>query len=141
MGRVLALVIWLITLGTIGLFLWHKWWFPPSISEQGDQIDSQFRLTIVVVGVAFFMAQVALGWAVWRYRSAGSQRGTYTHGNTRLELAWTAITGVIFIAIAVMGQRVWAQLHLNEAPPNAVHIEVTGQQFVWNFRYPGADGK
>jgi hypothetical protein len=42
MGRVLALVIWLITLGTIGLFLWHKWWFPPSISEQVTRSTASF---------------------------------------------------------------------------------------------------
>ena len=40
-----------------------------------------------------------------------------------------------------MGQRVWAQVHLQEAPADAVQIEVTAQQFAWNIRYPGADGK
>jgi heme/copper-type cytochrome/quinol oxidase subunit 2 len=75
-----------------------------------------------------------------------SLRGKSARDGTRTATRASSLPGrrlpaVIFIAIAVMGQRVWAQLHLNEAPPDAVHIEVTGQQFVWNFRYPGADGK
>ena len=46
-----------------------------------------------------------------------------------------------FIVTAFVAQRVWFQLHLTEPPKNAVKIEVTGQQFAWVFRYPGADGK
>ena len=26
-------------------------------------------------------------------------------------------------------------------PQDAIHVQVTGEQFAWNFRYPGADGK
>ena len=143
MGLLLALVIWLIAIITVGLFAFSppKWWFPPAISEHGAAVDRQFALTFVVVGLSFFLAQAVLGWAVWRYRARGRERATYSHGNTRLELIWTGITAVIFILLAFMGQRVWAQLHLNEAPPGSVPIEVTGQQFVWNFRYAGADGK
>src|SRR5262249_18049862 len=34
----------------------------------------------------------------------------------------------------------WAKLQLNQFPQDAVEVEVVGQQFIWNFRYPGADG-
>jgi cytochrome c oxidase subunit 2 len=47
----------------------------------------------------------------------------------------------VFLSLAVLGQRVWAQLHLQDAPPDAVVIEVVGEQFAWNVRYPGADGR
>jgi cytochrome c oxidase subunit 2 len=30
---------------------------------------------------------------------------------------------------------------LNQAPPDAVQVEVTAQQFQWYFRYPGTDGR
>ena len=43
------------------------------------------------------------------------------------------------IGLAVMGQRVWAALHLNVAPQGATQIEVTAQQFAWNVRYAGSD--
>ena len=51
------------------------------------------------------------------------------------------LTTVVFVTLAILGQRVWAQLHLQEAPADSVQIEVTAQQFAWNVRYPGADGK
>ena len=35
----------------------------------------------------------------------------------------------------------WAQEHFRGASEGALPIEVTAQQFTWNFRYAGADGK
>src|SRR5262249_50235432 len=43
--------------------------------------------------------------------------------------------------LAITNQRVWAELQLNQPSRGGIEIEVVGQQFVWNFRYPGADGK
>lgn len=104
-------------------------------------MDSQFKLTWAVVGVGFFLAQAALGVAVWRFRARGDQRASYTKGNARVEVVLTVITAIVFIALAITGQRVWAGLHLNQAPPDAVQVEVTAQQFQWYFRYPGADAR
>jgi cytochrome c oxidase subunit 2 len=141
MGLLLAIAIWIISIVTVALFISGKWGFPESISEYGPAIDAQYLRTIIVVGVSFFLAQVALGYAVWRYRARGNERAEYSHGNARVETFFVILTAVVFVTTAVLGQRVWAQLHLNDAPAGAVEIEVTGQQFVWNFRYPGADGK
>ena len=58
-----------------------------------------------------------------------------------MEIAWTVITLAVFITLAITGQRVWAKLKLNHSPPDVLQIEVTAQQFIWNFRYPGPDGK
>ena len=140
MGRVLGLVIWLITLGSVGMFVSKHWWFPESISEHGGAVDRQFMITILVVGIAFAAAQIGLGWVVWKYRdSAAATRATYSHGNNRLEVVWTVVTAVIFISLAVMGQRVWAALHLHAAPPGSYTVEVVAQQFSWNFHYHGKD--
>ncbi|HEY0004434.1 MAG TPA: cytochrome c oxidase subunit II transmembrane domain-containing protein [Pyrinomonadaceae bacterium] len=142
MGRALAVLIWLLTLGSVWLFLSGKWWFPPSITEHGPAVDRQFLITIIVVGIAFTAAQVGLGYMVWRYReTAGGERALYSHGNNRLEIIWTIITAAIFIGLAVMGQRVWAALHLNNAPPGSNRVEVVAQQFQWNFHYAGKDGQ
>jgi len=141
MGRALAILIWLLTIGSVALFF-MGWWFPPSISEYGAQIDSQFLITIIVVGLAFTAAQVGLGYTLWRYRdNQSAERATYSHGNNRLEIVWTVITAIIFIGLAVLGQRVWAQLHFQQPPADAVKIEVVAQQFQWNFHYAGADQK
>ena len=142
-GRVLGVLIWLITLVSVWMFVSGRWWFPPGITEHAPAYDRQFLLTIVVVGAAFAAAQIGLGYAVWRYgarRAEPKARATYSHGNNRLEMLWTGITALIFIGVAVLGQRVWAQLHFNDPPAGATQISVVAQQFQWNFHYPGRDG-
>jgi len=142
MGRVLAVIIWIVTLLSVLLFVSRKWWFPAAISEHAPALDRQFLITIIVVGISFTAAQVGLGWMVWKYRDTGKpgDRAVYSHGSNRLEVVWTVITAVVFIALAVMGQSVWAQLRLNDAPPGSYSVEVVAQQFQWNFHYPGKDG-
>ena len=53
MGRVLAVIIWIITLLSVLLFVAGKWWFPEAISEHAPALDRQFMITIVVVGISF----------------------------------------------------------------------------------------
>ena len=142
MGRALAAFIWVMTILSVWMFLSGRWWFPASISEHGPAYDQQFIMTIIVVGVAFAAAQVALGYAVWRFRDTGEgTRAVYTHGSNRLEIIWTAVTAVVFISLALLGQRVWWNLHMHEAPANSSRVKVVAQQFQWNFQYAGADGK
>ena len=143
MGRVLAVIIWIITLLSVLLFVSGKWWFPAAISEHAPALDRQFMITIVVVGLAFTAAQIGLGWMVWKYRDTGKaeDRALYSHGSNRLEVLWTVITAVIFITLAVMGQSVWASLRLNDAPAGSFQVEVVAQQFQWNFHYAGTDNK
>jgi cytochrome c oxidase subunit 2 len=143
MGRVLAVIIWIITLLSVLLFFNRKWWLPEAISNHAPALDRQFLITIIVVGVSFTAAQIALGWAVWKFRDTGKpgDRAIYSHGSNRLEVVWTVITAVVFITLGVMGQSVWASLRLNNAPPGSYTVEVVAQQFQWNFHYAGADGK
>jgi cytochrome c oxidase subunit II len=143
MGRALGVLIWLLTLASVVLFF-SGWWFPVSITEHAPAIDRQFMLTMVVVGIAFVLAQVGLGYVVWRFganREKGDERAVYTHGNNRLEMIWTVVTAVVFISLGVMGQRVWAQLHFSDAPAGSYQVEVVAQQFAWNMHYAGKDGK
>src|SRR5256885_16631341 len=140
MGRVLGLAIWIITIASVAMFVTKHWWFPESITEHGPLVDHQFMITIIVCGIAFAAAQIGLGWVVWKYRdSSAATRATYSHGNNRLEVVWTVVTAVVFISLAVMGQRVWASLHLHSAPPGSYTVEVVAQQFAWNVHYPGKD--
>ena len=98
MGRVLAVIIWLITLGSVSLFFVKKWWVPTGISEHAPALDRQFMLTIIVVGVAFTAAQIGLGYMVWKYRDTGNrERATYTHGSSKLEVIWTTVPSYLSV--------------------------------------------
>src|SRR5262245_53805950 len=141
MSRLLAVAVWLTAIITVGPFVGPGCRLPESVSAHSPAIDHQFRITLAVIGIGFAITHAALGYAVWRYRAKDGERASYSHGDARVEIILAACVGVIFIALAIAGQRVWAQLRLNQAPPDAVQIEAVAQQFVWNFRYPGADGK
>lgn len=140
MGKILGLLLVGLAVLTVYMFLSREW-FPESISEHGPALDAQFNRTLIVVGLAFVLAQVALGYAVFRFGRRGKERAVYSHGSNKLEATWTIITAAVFITLAVLGQRVWAQMHLEKAPDDAVRINLVAQQFQFNFHYPGPDGE
>ncbi len=140
MGKALGLLLWIITAAAVWMFAVKKWWFPESITEHGSLVDAQFMRTLFVVAAAFVLAQVALGFVVFRFGGGKQGAATYSHGSNKLEVTWTLITAAVFVTLGVLGQQVWASLHFHDAPAGSLTIEVTAQQFAWNFRYAGADG-
>ena len=139
MGKLLALLIVILTVGSVWTFTSGNWWFTPNISEHGDAIDRQFNFTAIVVAIAFVSSQLALAWAIVKFGRKGNERAVYSHGNNKVEWLWTIITAGVFIIVAIFGQMVWYRLHITPVAANAVPIEVVAQQFQWNFHYPGAD--
>lgn len=141
MALLLALFFWMVAIVTVGLFVFRVWWLPELTSTHGGIIDHQLVITLIISGIVFFLAQVSLGYFIWRYRARGNERATYWHENPKLEVTWTLITAVIFIGLGIEGNRVWGNYFLADAPPGALTVEVTAQQFAWNIRYPGLDNK
>ena len=142
MPLLLALFFWSIALGTVLIFLARVWWTPQLASVHGQAIDHQLVVTLTVAGVVFFLAHLALGYFVWRYRLRGTQEpARYWSDSPKLEAVWTIATAVLFVSLAIQGNRVWAGYFNQSVAPGALTIEVTAQQFAWNIRYPGADGR
>ncbi len=135
----LAFLLILITFSTIYIFVKRIWWFPEAITPLGADVDAQFVRTLVITGIVFFLAQLGLGFAIVRYRDRG-RRAVYSHGNNKLEILWTTATAIMFLGLGIAAERAWARFHFQGASPGALQIEVVGQQFQWNFRYPGPDG-
>jgi len=136
----LGLIVWFLTVVICYLFFGHYWWFPPPISQHGQAYDAQFNVTLWVTGVIFFLAQVALGYAIIKFRDKGGT-AKYSHGNNVLEAVLTSATALLFIGLVLAGTRIWAAVHFAEAPADALRIEVMSKQFAWAFRYAGPDGK
>ena len=136
----LAIVILLLVGSTIYFHVAKTWWFPPAITPVGHEIDQQFFATFIVTGIVFVLAQLALAWLVFKYRDHG-QKARFVRGNHMLEIIWTTATLVIFVGLGVMAAHAWGEVHFGGPAPGALQVEVTGVQFVWNFRYPGPDGK
>jgi cytochrome c oxidase subunit 2 len=82
-----------------------------------------------------------LGYFVARYGSRGSEHADYWHDNPKAEFFLLTGTAIILVVLVFMGQRVWLKYYFSGLPENATVVQVTGQQFQWQFHYPGADGK
>jgi cytochrome c oxidase subunit 2 len=136
----LALFLLAFTGITVYLFVTKPWWFPKPITEIGILIDSQFHRTLIITGIVFVLAQLGLAWVVFKYRDRG-QKASYFEGNNAFEVLWTLATIVLFVGLGLYAESAWAQVHFQPAQAGDLQIEVTGQQFTWNFRYPGPDGK
>jgi cytochrome c oxidase subunit 2 len=136
----LALIIVAFTVITVYIFAAKIWWFPPAISDFGTQIDAQFHRTLVITGIVFILAQLGLAWVIFRYRDQG-RKVDFFEGNSTMEFVWTVATVILFVGLGLYGEHAWAEAHFQGASPGALQVEVTGQQFAWNFRYAGPDGK
>lgn len=135
-----AALIWFSALVTVAVFLTRRWWFPEAISEHARLYDQQFQMTLVLTGAIFVLAQVGLGWVLFRYRRRGG-RAEANNGNNKMEIAWTAATAVLFLGVLFLGTRIWAGVYLEPPPRDAIPVEVLARQFSWSFRYAGPDGQ
>src|SRR6516165_3024412 len=140
-GVVLAALILVLIVISLYLFIAQPYWFPKLASEHGARIDSLFMAVLVVSGIAFVLVQGALGYFVARYGESSGEKASYWHDNPKAEAILLIMTAVILTVLVFMGQRVWASIYFSDAPTNATIIQVTGEQFAWNFHYPGPDGQ
>ncbi len=141
MALIMALVIWLITIASVVILRHGATHMPGTISEAARSIDGQFFLTLGVTGVAFVLAQVVLGIFVWKFKGDRPGASRYVHGNNAVEVGGALLCAVVFLSLGVLGQRVWAGLHLSDPPAERMVVDILGEQFAWNVRYSGADGK
>jgi len=138
----LAFAIWLIPVA--GVALAARSWLPPLASEHGAGIDLMIHYLLVTVGGLFVIGHVALGYFIWRF---GRQaRVSFRLTRFKTERRWSLIPVLVMALVAeggilILGLPVWGKYYASAAPPEAEMVEVTGEQFAWNVRYPGKDGR
>jgi len=121
-----------------------KYWLPPVYSEHGPSIDLLFVWIFWITTIIFFLVEGALVVFLIKYRQRNDgRRATFTHGNTRLEMAWTLAPAVILIILALATKRVWDRYRYSPdaEDPARAQVLVIGEQFKWNFVFPGPDEK
>ena len=116
------------------------WRLPEQASTYAGRIDGIFNLILWITGIVFFAVEITLLVFVFKYRRKPGGRATYTHGSNRLEIVWTIIPAIILVFLAVISQDSWAYVR-NRFPASGTVIDITAEQFAWNIRYPGPDGK
>ena len=127
-----------VALVVLATFYFTQPWMPPLKSDR-LAIDKAIGGTLLLTGIVFILTNLVLAWFSFRYQDHEGAKASYWHDNPRLEWTWTLVTAAILFVVLFNALGLWAQIN-TEAPADAQLIEVTGQQFAWNVRYPGKDG-
>jgi cytochrome c oxidase subunit II len=138
------LLLGMLVFGLIGVWYcnelyYGKTLFPQgSASVEGESLDRMFMITTAVTGFVFVLTQILLFWFAFKYQEKDNRKAYYFAHSTKLELIWTTIPAIALCVLVAFGLRAWFKI-TGDAPKNAILVEVTGHQFGWEFRYPGAD--
>ncbi|CUU04873.1 cytochrome c oxidase subunit 2 [Candidatus Thermokryptus mobilis] len=133
-------------IATLWIVIRNGWWLPELASEHGAVIDRIFITILVISGILFILSEFALSFFVFKYAGSSERKAFYLPGNTRKEILWSIIPGTLVVVLLEVsaeflgGASLWGKLH-GEVPKDAFLVEITGEQFAWNLRYPGPDGK
>ena len=117
-------------------------WFPTQASIQAKPIDDLWDLMIWSSVPVFVLVTVIVLFSAWKFHMRPGEEnldGPPIHGNTRLEVIWTAIPAIILVALCSWAYVV--MVDIEEAQANEMRIDVTGQQFAWSYEYPQSGGK
>ena len=132
-------------------------------SSNANQIDSLYKITLVIALVIFVLVEAGLLYALIKFRARKGAIAAQIRGNARLELSWTVGAAVILLALAIVtfaklssiqdpsnsgpeGDKLAAANGLlyasseRKLPPDgkALNIKVVGRQYIWQYVYPGA---
>jgi cytochrome c oxidase subunit 2 len=142
MGKLFAVVVTIITIGSTAIFAAHVWWLPADISAHGPGIDRQLGETMIMAGLLFVVSQLALALFAWQYGSARGDRPikAFPGGPMPLVVLAIVLVGIEILALTFVGSKVWAGIFQTPPDPSSLRIDVQAEQFAFYFRYPGPDG-
>ena len=112
----------------------------PIAREIGDLWTLTFYLAVAV----FFLVEGAIVYAIFRFRRRPGDNDppVQTHGNTRLEIAWTILPALVLAVLAVPTLSLIWELaaepqHHDQSTGDRgpVRITVTGSQWWWRYEY------
>jgi len=114
--------------------------YPNSIFHRNTEFNRDvsylFDILIWLGTFVFIFVEAILLYAIFRYRRRSeNDRPEHVHGNTTLEILWTAIPALILVFIAVPTVRTIFKTQA-KAKADALQVEVIGHQWWWEFRYP-----
>ena len=117
------------------------WWLPRNVSNFGHEIDFIFYVILWLTGITAVLVFSTMIYFLVKYRARAGVGAIHSHGNNTLEVVWTTIPVFIFLALAIYGNEMWTRMRMETPPNDALQVAVVGEQFGWNLRYPGPDGK
>src|ERR1700753_2519212 len=89
-------------------------WFPTDASKQASNVHTLYTVLLIASVPIFVLVETVVLFSVWKYRmKTGGERkdGPPIHGNTRLEVIWTAAPALLVIGLCTFA---FTKLHANE---------------------------
>lgn len=139
-GKIFIIWIVMTAIGVlVGVFLPSRI-LPPMLSVEGHTVIVTIILfTVLAAPVAAIVYALALYSLIgWRHRGNQDEPppdGPPIRGNGPLTVVWLVVSSVLCLSLLVWGLGEYTR---EQAPrANTLQVDVTGQQWVWDFTYPG----
>src|SRR5215210_2798199 len=116
-------------------------WFPVAASGAAKDIDTLWDVLIIASVPVFVLVTTTVLYSVWRFHMIPGEEeldGPPIHGNTRLEIIWTAIPAILLVALCSYAYVVLTDIEEASAD-EALEVRVVGEQFTWTFFYRNPD--
>ncbi len=122
---------------------------PEDISAHGHLIEWLFNYTTYMNIFFFILVCLGLFGFSFLYASRRHPKAYYTYGNKKVHVIIVTIIGIsVFMGVDLNITRisnndflsVFANFPDEKKEDDVFRVEVLAQQWMWNFRYPGADG-
>ncbi|HXW58802.1 MAG TPA: cytochrome c oxidase subunit II [Solirubrobacteraceae bacterium] len=129
-------------LAAVAIGIWLSFeihWFPVAATTQAHNTDRLYHVLVIASIPIFVLVVTVVLFSVWQFRMKPGEElkdGPPIHGNTRLEVFWTALPAALLLGLVSYS---FVVLYDNEKKPAGVpevQIGVIGQQFFWTFEYP-----
>ncbi|MBD1433971.1 cytochrome c oxidase subunit II [Sphingobacterium sp. DN00404] len=139
------LVIFLVAfLGFVyyGYAVWGDWAWRSAVTEHGERIDTMFIITTVIITIVLVLVHILLLTFPYIYRMRKGTKAYYYPHNDTIEKIWTIVPAVVLTVLVLFGFFTWRSITNvpEDLQKSAIQVEVLGEQFQWQIRYPGADG-
>ncbi|MGI8430626.1 MAG: cytochrome c oxidase subunit II [Solirubrobacteraceae bacterium] len=117
-------------------------WYPTAASKQAHNFKTIYDVLLIVSVPILVLVYTVIVFCVWKFRMRPGEEqkdGPPIHGNTRLEVIWTALPALMLVSLATFA---YTTLRSNEASAkDEMTINVTERQFAFEFSYPQPNGK
>jgi cytochrome c oxidase subunit 2 len=111
-------------------------WFPTAASTQAGPVDTLWDVLLIVSVPIFVLVVTVVLYSAYRWRMRPGEElmdGPPIHGNTRLEVIWTAVPAILLVGLCTYAFVVLTDIE--EAKADSLEIRVVGQQFAWTYFY------
>jgi cytochrome c oxidase subunit 2 len=99
-----------------------------------ERANELWNIVFPVAVAIFFIVEGLLVFAIVKFRHKAGREAAQFHGNTKLEVALTAIPALILAGIAV--PTVGTIFDLAREQSGALQVKVVAHQFWWEYQYP-----